>query len=59
MNDLTLTEVITACELKWRYSDVDEARFMQNFGKWCHHYFRHPDGGGGRGGGLAIEILLP
>ncbi len=33
MDDLTLTEVIIACELKWRYKDVDEARFMQIFGK--------------------------
>ncbi len=33
MDDLTLTEVIIACELKWRYKDVGEARFMQIFGK--------------------------
>ncbi len=29
MNDLTLTEVIIACELKWRYRNVDEAQLMQ------------------------------
>ena len=30
MDDLTLTDVIIACdsELKWRYRDVDEARFI-------------------------------
>ncbi len=28
---VTLTEVIIACELKWRYRDVDEVRFMQMF----------------------------
>ncbi len=33
MDDLTLTEVIIACELKWRYRNVDEGRFMQIFGK--------------------------
>ncbi len=32
-DDLTLTEVIIACELKWRYRDVDEARFIQIFVK--------------------------
>ncbi len=42
MADLTLTEVIIACELKWRYRDVDEARIMQIFGKQWRHYFRHP-----------------
>ncbi len=31
-DDLTLTKVITACELKWRYRDVDEYRFMQILG---------------------------
>ncbi len=29
MDDLTLTEVIIACELKWRYRDVDEARLCK------------------------------
>ena len=35
LDDLNLTEVIIACELKWRssYRNVDEARFMQFFGK--------------------------
>ena len=34
MDDLTLTEVIIACELKWRYRDVVESRFMQIFGSY-------------------------
>ena len=34
MDDLTFTEVIIARELKWRYRDVDEAQFMQFFGKY-------------------------
>ncbi len=33
MDEFTLTEVIKACELKWRYRKVDEGRFMQIFGK--------------------------
>ncbi len=32
MDDLLFTEVIIVCELKWRYRDVDEARFMQIVG---------------------------
>ena len=32
MDDLTLTEVIVACELKWGYKNVDEAQFMHVFG---------------------------
>ncbi len=33
MDNLTLTEVIIVYELKWRYRDVDEARFMQILAK--------------------------
>ncbi len=49
MDDLTLTEVIAACELKWRYNDVDEARFMTILVS-----LRHP----GYTGVITLSVLL-